>query len=158
MEEEKWMSVQPCCGNKEAFKTGSHARAKLGEVGVIVLIYTIMHGFCWVRNRPVLKSPALWYMVSQCRASNRLAWCERPNKARYVVMLQLWAQGPDLTTAGVWVSQRRLTFFWICSLTCFRLGGDNLNENPPSSAPPSIMHMDVQALEHKPARCNCIVR
>lgn len=42
----------PCSRNKEAFKAGSNARAKLGEVGVVVLIYTIMHEFHLARNRP----------------------------------------------------------------------------------------------------------
>lgn len=41
-----------CSRNKEAFKVGSHAHAKLGEVAVIVLIYTIKHEFHLVRNRP----------------------------------------------------------------------------------------------------------
>lgn len=41
-----------CSRNKEAFKVGSHAHAKLGEVAVIVLIYTIKHEFNLVRNRP----------------------------------------------------------------------------------------------------------
>lgn len=36
----------------KALKAESHAHAKLGEVGVIVLIYTIMHEFHLVRNRP----------------------------------------------------------------------------------------------------------
>lgn len=39
-------------GKKELFKAGSHAHAKLGEVGAIVLIYAIMHEFHLVRNRP----------------------------------------------------------------------------------------------------------
>lgn len=56
--------------NKEAFKTGSHACAKLGEVEVIVLIYTIMHVFCSVRNRPVLESQP---HISHWRAFNSLA-------------------------------------------------------------------------------------
>lgn len=40
-----------CSRNKEAFKVGSHAHTKLGEVAVIVLIYTIKHEFHLVRNR-----------------------------------------------------------------------------------------------------------
>lgn len=66
----KWISVEACSGNKEAFKTGSHAHAKLGEAEVIVLIYTIVHAFCWVRNRPVLESQP---HISQWRAFNSLA-------------------------------------------------------------------------------------
>lgn len=50
------MSVEACAGNKEAFKTGSHARANLGEVEVIVLIYTIMHASSCGRKRPELET------------------------------------------------------------------------------------------------------
>lgn len=42
----------PCSRNKEAFKADSHAHAKLGEVAVIVLRYTIMLEFHLVKNRP----------------------------------------------------------------------------------------------------------
>lgn len=37
----------------------------------------------------------------------------------------------DLTTAGVMGLQSRLSYCEICAATCFRLRGDNLNENPP---------------------------
>lgn len=39
---------------------------------------------------------------------------------------------PDLTTAGVLGLQSRLSYCEICAATCFRLRGDNLNENPSS--------------------------
>lgn len=37
----------------------------------------------------------------------------------------------DLTTAGVLGLRSRLSYCEICAATCFRLRGDNLNENPP---------------------------
>lgn len=67
----KWISVEACSGNKEAFKTGSHVRAKLGEGEIIVLIYTIVHAFCWVRNRPLLDSQP--HISHWLRGSNSLA-------------------------------------------------------------------------------------
>lgn len=36
----------------------------------------------------------------------------------------------DLTTAGAMGLQSRLNYCEICAATCFRLRGDNLNENP----------------------------
>lgn len=73
-ERKKGEKMHECRGmlfeNKEAFKTGSHACAKLGEGEVIVLIYTIMHVFCSVRNRPVLESQP---HISHWRAFNSLA-------------------------------------------------------------------------------------
>ena len=38
---------------------------------------------------------------------------------------------PDLTTAGVFGLQSRLSYCEIRAATCFRLRGDNPNENPP---------------------------
>ena len=51
-------------------------------------------------------------------------------------MVKIWVRSfdclrLDLTTAGVLGLQRRLSYCGICAATCFRLRGDNLNENPP---------------------------
>ncbi len=51
-------------------------------------------------------------------------------------MVEIWVSRldclrPDLTTAGVLGLQSRLSYCEICAATCFRLRGDNLNENPP---------------------------
>lgn len=134
MEEKKWISVEACSGNKEAFKTGSHAHAKLGEVEVIVLIYTIVHAFfagseiglCW-NHSPIYHT-----------VGPPIAWRggEWSNKACNVVMVKIWVGRLDclrldLTTAGVLGLKSRLSYCEICAATCFRLRGDNLNENPP---------------------------
>lgn len=61
---------------------------------------------------------------------------ECSNKACNVVMVKIWVRRLDclrldLTTAGVLGLQSRLSYCEICAATCFRLRGDNLNENPP---------------------------
>ena len=81
------------------------------------------------------------------------------NKNGNVVMVKIWARNwtvlrLNLTTAGVMGLWCRLSYCGIWAATCFRLRGDNLNENLPLS----IMHGDGQELEYQLMRCNWTLR
>lgn len=81
-----------------------------------------------------------WISFGQKQASMEFCsiyhnWEAADSQDFNVVIVKIWLKtalsyaGPD--NSGAFEQQSRLSYCEICADTCFRLRGDNLNENPP---------------------------